>query len=190
MKTDEMSASPAPSGRVFPLSVEAYHALGEAGFLSKNTELLYGVVYRKMPKSPIHEVMIARLMRAFAKLDQRGWWLRSGGPITCVDSEPEPDVSVARGSEEDYTRGHPTTAEFVAEVCVTSYEYDRSKLRAYANAGVKEVWLVVWPEKKVEIYRDPLNGVYTESRVAGPGGSVRSEAFSEITVELTALFRE
>jgi len=187
MKTDEMSASPAPGGRMFPLSVEAYHVLGEAGILPENTELLYGVVYTKMPKSPIHEAIIARLMEAFQK---QGWWVRSGGPITCVDSEPEPDVSVVPGSREEYTRQHPRTAEFVGEVCVTSYEYDRSKLRAYAVANVKEVWLVVWPEKRVEIYRNPVNGAFAEKTVVGPGGSVRSEAFPEVTVELEPLFRE
>src|SRR3954469_20518767 len=102
MNAKQLIATPAPQGRLHPLSVEAYHVLGETGFLGKNTELLYGLVYIKMPKSPIHAVMIARLMRAFAKVEQRGFWLRTEQPITCSDSEPEPDVSVVRGTEEDY----------------------------------------------------------------------------------------
>lgn len=190
MKTEEMVATPAPQGRLHPLSVEAYHVLGETGFLGKNTELLYGLVYIKMPKSPIHAVMIARLMRAFAKVEQRGFWLRTEQPITCVDSEPEPDVSIVLGSEEDYTKKHPRTAEFVAEVCISSHDYDRSKLRAYAIANVKEVWLVLGPEKVVEVYHNPSNGAYAQKTVAGPDGDLSSQSFPELTVALAQVFRE
>jgi Uma2 family endonuclease len=190
MKTGEVPVSPTPSGRVFPLSVEAYHALGDAGFLPKNTELLYGVVYRKMPKSPIHQVIIARLMRALANVDQQRSWLRAEGPITCIDSEPEPDVSIVDGSEEDYKRAHPRTAKFVAEVCVTSHEYDRTKLRAYAVANVKEVWLALWPEKQIEVYRSPVNGEFTEKTVVGPGGEVVCQSAPSVRVELESLFRD
>jgi Uma2 family endonuclease len=190
MKTEELIATPAPQGRLHPLSVEAYHVLGETGFLQDNTELLYGLVYRKMPKSPIHEALIARLMRAFAEVEARNFWMRSGGPMTCLDSEPEPDVSIVRGSIEDYTRSHPRTAEFVAEVCVTSHEYDRSKLRAYALAGVKECWLVLQPEKIVEVYSTPSKGSFLQKTSFGPGGHITSQAFTNVTVDLDQLFRE
>ena len=190
MKTEELVATPAPQGRLHPLSVEAYHTLGETGFLGKNTELLYGLVYFKMPKSPIHEAVIARLMRAFAKVEERNFLVRTGAPITCVDSEPEPDLSVVRGSIEDYTRSHPRTAEFVAEVCVTSEEYDRSKIRAYATAGVKEYWMVLQPEKVVEIYRKPANGKFLETMSIASPGQLTSEVLPEVTVALEQLFRE
>jgi Uma2 family endonuclease len=189
MNTEELIAIPAPQGRLHPLSVEAYHVLGEAGFLPKNTELLYGLVYTKMPKSPIHAVMVARLMRAFAKVEARGFWVRSEQPIMCIDSEPEPDISIVRGTEEQYTRAHPTTAEFVAEVCITSHDYDRSKLRAYAAAGVKEVWLVLGPERQVELYRKPVNGTYSEKSVSASAGQVTSQAVAEVSVDLEQLFR-
>ncbi len=35
---------------VWPLSVAAYHALGEAGLIPERTELLYGFVYHKRSK--------------------------------------------------------------------------------------------------------------------------------------------
>jgi Uma2 family endonuclease len=190
MNAEELIATPAPQGRLHPLSVEAYHALGETGFLPKKTELLYGLVYYKMPKSPIHQVMIARLMAAFASVDQQRFWLRSEGPITCVDSEPEPDVSVALGTAENYTRTHPRTAEFVAEVCVTSHDYDRSKLRAYALAEVKECWLALQPEKVIEVYRKPVNGVFLEKTIVGPGGQLTSQSLPNLTIDLDPLFRE
>jgi len=190
MKTAEISATPVRTGELYPLSVEAYHVLGEAGFLPKNTELLYGLVYKKMPKSPIHAVIIDRLMEAVARLPRPLFWARTEQPITCGDSEPEPDVSVVTGHRDDYLRAHPQTAEFVAEVCVTSHDYDRSKLRAYASAGVKECWLALQPEKVIEVYRNPVNGVYLEKTIVGPGGQLNCDSLAGVTIDLDQLFRE
>jgi len=62
LKYYEMKAaeaqSPVPGGQIWPLSVEAYHALGEAGLIPEQTELLYGFVYHKMPKSPLHSYLV------------------------------------------------------------------------------------------------------------------------------------
>ena len=44
-----------------------------------------------------------------------------------------------KGTNDQYRTTHPTSAELVIEVCVTSHEYDRSKLRAYAQ---RELFLV------------------------------------------------
>lgn len=48
---------------MWPLSVEAYHALGQVGLIPKRTELLYGFVCHKMPKSPFHSLPALRLLR-------------------------------------------------------------------------------------------------------------------------------
>jgi Uma2 family endonuclease len=109
-------------------------------------------------------------------------------PITCVDSEPEPDLSVVRGEIADFRHGHPRTAELVIEICVSSHEYDRSKLRAYALAGVKECWLVLTPEKQIEVHRQPKGEQFAEHAVHGPGGSLTSAAVPGFAIELDRLF--
>jgi len=124
--------------QVSPLSVKAYHALGEMGLIPEQTEPLYGQVFRKMSKSPLDSFLALRLLRLLQVLVPTGYLCRPEQLITCQDSEPEPDLAVVRGREEDFRQEHPRTAELVIEVCVTSHDYDRSKLRAYANAGVKE----------------------------------------------------
>src|SRR5437773_2286492 len=121
------------------LSVKAYHALTEMGLVPKQTELLYGQVFHKMSKSPVHSFLALRLLRLLQALVPTGYLCRPKQPITCQDSEPEPDLAVVWGREEDYRQEHPRTAEVVIEVCVTSHDYDRSRLRAYANAVVKEL---------------------------------------------------
>jgi Uma2 family endonuclease len=173
---------------MWPMSVAAYHALGEAGLISTNTELLYGFVYRKMPKSPIHCYLLQKLLQALSRLVPAAYLLRSEQPITCADSEPEPDLSVVKGCVEDFRDEHPRTAELVIEVCVTSLDYERSKLAAYAGAGVKEVWLLLAPEKQIEVHRQPANGKFTEQETYGAGGRLTCAAVPDVAVDLDALY--
>lgn len=188
MKTVELPRAPLRNATVWPMSVAAYRALGEAGLIPKNTELLYGFVYRKMPKSPAHCYFLQKLLQALLPKVPAHWLLRSEQPIACVDSEPEPDVSVVTGQIEDYRHDHPHTAELVIEVCLTTVEYDRSKLPAYAAAGVKECWLVLGETKQIEVYRLPVGDKFAERTLHGPGGTLTSSALPEFTLDLDALF--
>ena len=158
------------------------------GLIPEKTELLYGQVFQKMSKSPIHRLLCMRLLEQLRRVLPSGLHIQQEQPITCNDSEPEPDLSVIRGSIEDYRAAHPSTAELVVEVCVTSHEYDRSKLRAYASAAVKEVWLVLAPEKQIEVHRLPGEAQFRERMVHGPGGQLASKVLPDFQVELDALF--
>ena len=174
--------------QIWPLGVKAYHTLGEMGLIPEKTELLYGQVFHKMPKSPFHTYLLQFLLELLRAAVPQGVLVRTEQPITCADSEPEPDLSVVRGTIADFRHSHPITAELVIEICVSSHEYDRSKLRAYASAGVKECWLVLGPEKQIEVHRQPQGEQYAEHAIHGPGGSVASTAVPSFTVDLASLF--
>lgn len=173
---------------LWPLSVPAYRALGEMGLMPKNTELLYGFVYTKMSKSPFHSFLVVRLLRLLRSVIPATHIVRCEQPVSCGDSEPEPDVSVVHGAETDYLTDHPRTAELVIEVCVSSHDYDRSKLAAYAAAGVKECWLVLGPEKQIEVYRQPENGQFSEHALYGPGGMLTCAELPEFSLSLDDFF--
>lgn len=175
---------PAGAPRPWPLSVSAYHILGETGLIPEKTELLYGCVYEKMPKSPLHRLLVMRLLRLLQALVPAGFHVQPEQPLTCADSEPEPDLSVIRGREEDYADHHPQTAELVVEVVVSSHDYDRAKLRAYAVAGVKECWLVLAPEREIEVYRQPQGERYAEQTVFKTGQRLTSSALPSVVVEV------
>jgi len=187
---DAVKSSPAPlrGAQLWPLSVAGYRALGELGLIPKNTELLYGLVYAKRSKSPFHSFLVMRLLRLLRAVVPPTHLLRSEQPIACGDSEPEPDVSIVRGVETDFLADHPQTAELVIEICITSHDYDRSKLRAYATAGVKECWLILVPEKIIEAYRQPTDGRYCEQSQHGPSGTLVSTALPEFALALEAFF--
>jgi Uma2 family endonuclease len=97
---------------------------------------------------------------------------------------------VVRGEIASFRFAHPRTAELVIEVCVSSPDYDRSKLRAYANAGVKERWLVLGLEQQTEVHRQPAGDQFAEHIVHGPGGRLASAAVPGFTVDLNSLFAQ
>jgi Uma2 family endonuclease len=92
---------------------------------------------------------------------------------------------VVGGRKEDYRNAHPRTAELVIEVCVSSHDYDRSKLRAYAAAGVKECWLVLAPERQVERHVEPGGDGFAKHSVHGPGEVLTSSAVPSFKLNLT-----
>ena len=188
MNAVESPPFPLRGAQLWPLSVAGYRALGELGLIPRNTELLYGLVYTKMSKSPFHSFLLQFLHEALAGVLPAGRLLRTEQPLSCGDSEPEPDLAVGSGRKEDFRLDHPRTAELVIEISITSHDYDRSKLRAYANAGVKECWLILGPEKKIEFYGQPKDGRYTEHSLQGPGGTLASVAVPQFTLALDDLF--
>lgn len=149
---ERIDANPVLEPRVWRLTSEAYQALGERGLIPARTELLYGTVYYKVRKTPRHSYVATGLLELFHRALPEGFLLRCESPITMKESEPEPDISVVRGSSSDFIREHPATAELAVEVCDGSYDYDRAKLRAYAQAAVKEVWFVRIPEKQLRFF--------------------------------------
>jgi Uma2 family endonuclease len=158
--------------RVSPLSVEDYHRLGEFNDRGRRTELIRGIVIEKMSKSPLHSAIAKRLYDLLASMLPPGFVVRREDPITLADSEPEPDIAVVRGDEQSFYAAHPATAELVVEVAVSSPALDRENASLYAEAGVKEYWIVLALEQRIEVYLRPENGRYQEMRVREAGDTV------------------
>lgn len=158
--TAEILEIPEVRRRVSPLSVEEYHRLGEHNENGKRTELIRGIVIEKMSKSPQHSLIASRFYRKILALLPKDFTVWKEEPLTFLDSEPEPDISITRGSEQEYAASHPTTAELVIEIAVSSPALDRANAAMYAEAGIKEYWIVLVPEQRVEVYRRPAQGVY------------------------------
>lgn len=124
--------------RVSPLTVEEYHRLDEFNEHGRRTELIRGIIIEKMSKSPLHRTIASLLYKVILARLPAGYSGWKEEPLSLADSEPEPDISLTRGSESDFTSAHPTTAELVVEVAVSSPALDRENASLYAEAGVKE----------------------------------------------------
>src|SRR5437867_3482434 len=118
-----------PTEPIYRLSVAQYHAMAEHGILDENdpVELLEGWLVQKMTKHRPHSLCTLRARREMERLLPAGWHVESQEPITTADSEPEPDVAVIRGSEDDYLDRQPEAAEvaLVIEIAETSLRTDR-----------------------------------------------------------------
>ena len=92
------------------LSVDQYEAMIENGILpeSNRWELINGKLVEKMTKGGRHSASSERSWRVLHGLVPAGWHVRIEKPIRIPDrdSEPEPDVSVARGKTADYRSGY------------------------------------------------------------------------------------
>lgn len=196
---EQMAAGQAP--KIVPLSVEQYHGMLANGILREGDaiELIDGVLVRKdradrggdpMSHGPRHALGVKRLQRLFRIVEGHGYHLHSQLPVTLGGvQEPEPDLAVVRGREEDFERAHPAPADIAAimEVSDSSLSFDRTtKQRLYANAAIPIYLIVNLAEQQVEVYElpDPGQGKYTRRTDYRPGQSVRLELATGLVIEL------
>jgi Uma2 family endonuclease len=167
---------------LLPLTVTQYHRMLETGILEEGApiELLDGFLVLKdrgdaMTVNPLHALIVNRLMRISAELEERGAHLRLQCPITLPpDQEPEPDAVIVRGGLEAFLEEHPTAKDVccAVEIADTSLERDRTtKQRIYAAAGIPQYVLANLKQRQVEIYQEPEPeaGRYRQIRIAVDG---------------------
>jgi Uma2 family endonuclease len=126
-------------------------------------ELLEGRLVPKMPPNPPHSNTVGRVTRQVLRSLPDGWQYRSEQPITLSDSEPQPDLALARGDANTYDHRHPTPPDIslVGEVGDSSLDEDRDdRNRIYAGANLPIYWIINVVDRQVEVYTDP--------RPAGP----------------------
>ena len=180
---------PAVRDMVMPMSVEQYHRLSASGVVQESTELLRGVVIEKMTRSPRHVIVVRRLFKWLSQRSWSGYHVRKEEPLTFADSEPEPDLAIVAGSDEDFEDSHPGSAEFIIEVAITSRELDREKGAVYAEAGVPEFWIVVPDEQVIEVYTGPSDEGYQEvRRHSDPDAPLAIAAFPDVSITPRELF--
>ncbi len=142
------------------LSVSQYEQMIQSDILTADdpVELLEGCLIKKMPKKPSHSLATRKTRKSIARLLPEGWYVDSQEPMTTGDSEPEPDVMIVRGDEEQYGTRHPNASEVavVIEVADTTRGHDRGlKKRLYARAGIPVYLIINLRERQVEMYTGP-----------------------------------
>jgi Uma2 family endonuclease len=168
MKEESMSVISPPTGGLLqppqyplrPFTVDEYHRMIEVGVLTEDdpVELLEGRIVLKMPRNPPHDSTIAQAQDTVNKHLPPGWHVRVQSAITLSDSEPEPDVGIARGQPHDYATHHPGPVDIAAliEVADSSLDRDRNlKGPLYARARIPVYWIINLVDSQVEVYTDP-----------------------------------
>lgn len=173
--------------RVRRWTVTEYEKLGDDPAF-RRTELIRGLIVNKMSKSPLHSTLTTELYILLLRWLKPGYAARKEEPLRFVDSMPEPDISVMRGTLHDFGERHPATAELVVEVAVSSVAPDRENASLYAEAGVVEYWIVLGATERVEVYRRPVEGVYREQRTYVRGEVIEGVGVTTQGVPVDALF--
>lgn len=96
--------------------------------------------------------------RALNKAAPSEWTIRVQCAVTLPDSEPEPDITVARGGPRTFALRHPAPADIglLIEVADSTLQGDRiDKVRIYATAGIPIYWIVNLVERQIEVYENP-----------------------------------
>jgi Uma2 family endonuclease len=145
------------------LSVAEYHRMGELGLFKpdERLELIHGLLVEKPVVTPPHAFAVTKLLKVLEKVVSSRLVVRIQMPVTLSDSEPEPDVCVARLTESEYFDRHPQPADIhlIVEVAVSSLAFDQGeKLGLYAANGVEAYWIVNLVDKRLEVYTGPQRG--------------------------------
>jgi Uma2 family endonuclease len=170
------------------ITVADFHRISELGIYDERAELIRGMVFDPIPKTPIHRRTSQWLYDDFRSIGLPGCTIFYGSPVTLRDSEPLPDVCVVIGEVSEFKDRHPSTAELVIEVAVTTVDADREKAAIYAEAGVKEYWIVLPNERQVEVYRQPRGGKYDEQEIFAQEDEIVCAVLPAIRVSLAELF--
>lgn len=170
---------------------EEYERLVEQGFFhpDERIELVEGAIYEMPPQTSFHALGVRAVDMALRPIFTEGYDVRSQLPLALgLQSEPEPDVSVVQGSWEDYADSHPTSAVLVVEVADSSLLHDRKrKAGLYARAGIQEYWILNTVKRCLEVFRNPLDGVYKVRLVLRESDSVSPLARPEATIPVGSL---
>jgi Uma2 family endonuclease len=169
-------------------TVAEYYCMGEAGILKpdERTELIEGEIIVMPPIGPAHSAGGSRAERTLHERLGRRAIIRSQNPVRLPDdSEPQPDIVLARMDPEDYRAAHPRPEDIylVVEISDTTLISDREKkLPLYARAGIPETWLMNLPDDRIEVYRDPASEGYRSITLVPRDGAVSPIAFPDVTI--------
>jgi Uma2 family endonuclease len=185
---EEILEIPEVRQRLSRLSVDEYHRLDELNENGRRTELIRGLVIEKMSKSPLHRTITSLLYKFLQAKLPSGYSVWKEEPLSLADSEPEPDISVTCGSESDFAAVHRSTAELVVEVAISSPALDRENASLYAEAGVKEYWIILGPERRIEVYRQPEHGRYRDSNTFNEDKILEFASIPGLALRISDLF--
>ena len=181
-------------------SIAEYHRLAELGFFAPDdrVELIRGELIKMAAKGRFHSVCNSLLVEELIILLTRRARVRVQEPIilSTTDSEPEPDVVIARNRSDNYLDSHPEPADIllVIEVSDSTLKYDqRTKLSLYAEAGIANYWIFNLVDNQLEMYSEPYqkrqgNFNYRSQKVVLQNETVAIPGFPDLSLDLSLVF--
>jgi Uma2 family endonuclease len=117
-----------------------------------------GQLVAREPQGDPHALAIELAHKALWTAFGPEWRVRVLLPVALdEESEPEPDVSVARGPLHHSSEAKPSSLALVVEIAESNLAIERDfKGSLYARARVPEYWIVNLNGRVLEVYREPV----------------------------------
>ncbi|NEQ21179.1 MAG: Uma2 family endonuclease [Microcoleus sp. SIO2G3] len=173
-------------------SIEDYHHMIAAGILSdRRVELLDGLIWEMPPEGTEHTYFEENLAKRLERLTQRRAYVRENKPITLSNSEPEPDITIAKLPRSQYLEHHPfpTDILLLVEVSKSTLERDTSvKKKIYARENILEYWVVDVVGRKLIVYRSPVSGDYQQRIELSASETISPLVFPDVEIAIAQIF--
>ena len=154
------------------ISVHDYHQMAETEILApdERTELIDGQIFQMVAKGTAHSAAVSRLSALLIHSLGNQALIRFQDPIQLDDfSEPEPDIAIVQLDPLFYEEHHPVPPDvhLLIEVSDTTLKHDLEvKARAYAQALIKEYWILDVQNRQVFVFRHSDSQAFLEQAIA------------------------
>ncbi|MEA5552406.1 Uma2 family endonuclease [Anabaena cylindrica UHCC 0172] len=175
-------------------TVKQFHQMAESGILSENdrVELIRGEMIDMSPIIPKHSGCVIFFTNILVLILETLALVSVHNPIVLDEtSEPQPDIALLKPRPDFYRNSHPQPEDIflLIEVADTTIKYDREvKIPLYAEANIPEVWLVDVNQEIIEVYRNPLQGIYQDVQKLVKNKSLSILAFPDVNINVSEIF--
>ncbi|WP_413172317.1 Uma2 family endonuclease [Anabaena azotica] len=175
-------------------TVQQYHQMADAGILTENdrVELIRGEIINMSPIIPKHSGCVIFFTNLLVLILQKLAIVSVHNPVVLNEiSEPQPDIALLKPRADFYRNSHPQPEDIflLIEVADTTVKYDREvKISLYAEANIPEVWLVDVNQEVIEVYRNPIDGIYQDVKNLGKNQVLSILAFPDVNINVSEIF--
>ncbi len=171
-----------------------YYSMAAAGVFQPDArvELLDGEIVEMSPTGPRHGGIVDRLCEFFvSRLSGRAICRVQGALALSPVSEPEPDLQLLKRRDDYYESSNPRPEDvlLLIEVAESSIDRDRGeKLRLYAEAGIREYWIIDLNRRVLIVHRQPKDSEYASVQQYDGDARVAPEALADVELTIGSLF--
>lgn len=172
---------------LFRFTIEAFDRLSEEGvFADHRVELIDGLIVEVSPMNDLHYKWLLELHdELFLKLREKARICQQTPiKLEISNTKPLPDFTIIPISSYTGNVPDPSEAVLVIEISDSTLETDKGiKLQRYAQAEIKEYWVIDAKAKRLEIYRDPEGIEYRTKITFDEGESAAMLEFSDVLLK-------
>jgi Uma2 family endonuclease len=172
-------------------TTEAYHQALDSGiFEGEAVELLRGEIIVMSPEREPHAYYNSEVADYLRSLLGNQAKIRDAKPITLPNnSEPEPDITIVKPLGKEYLKHHPYPEDifWIIEFSQATLSKDLGEKKdIYAEANIKEYWVVDLKNLQLKIFRDLVEHNYA-SELIMKTGKISPLAFPKINIDIEKL---